>query len=73
MERKLGQSFQLSDSVMRNKRELLQKYVHAMQNFFWFIVMFVEKNNRNTNENRRYMFADISWMKKKKVDSAQAL
>ena len=40
METKLGQSFQLSD--VRNKSELLQKYIHTMQINLRFIVTPVE-------------------------------
>ena len=39
-ETKSGQPFQLSD--VRNKSELLQKYVHTMQMNLWFIVTLVE-------------------------------
>ena len=40
MEMKLGQFFQLSE--VRNKSELLQKYIHNMQMNLRFIVMLVE-------------------------------
>ena len=40
METKLGQSSQLSE--VRNKSELLQKYIHTMQTNLRFIVMLVE-------------------------------
>ena len=40
METKLGQSFQLSE--VRNKSELLEKYIHTMQMNLRFIVTLVE-------------------------------
>ena len=40
LETKLGQSFQISE--VRNKSELLQKYIHTMQTNLRFIVTLVE-------------------------------
>ena len=40
METKLGQSFQLSE--VRNKSELLEKYIHTMQMNLRFIMTLVE-------------------------------
>ena len=80
METKLGQSFQLLE--VRNKSELLQKYIHTMQTNLIFIVTLVQGYipvvigskaiMRKWKKKMRYyrksqsMFADISWMEKKR-------